>query len=167
MYATWKLVSGRGACLLELGRQLIKAEGVTEVSYNSRVYTLLAEIHSDILSHGSKPTFNSKNVLHCLCQLVLTVLGCGGLPSRSDLHTSFLIIAWYHVTSHLTKWPKRTFKAFRQVIMNDVSYCTVSQSVRCRPHRPHTEHHSYQYPCQTRWWHRPKKLFKRTSDHGL
>jgi hypothetical protein len=46
VYGTWKLVSGRGACLLELGRQLVKVEGVTEVSYNSRVYTLLAEIYS-------------------------------------------------------------------------------------------------------------------------
>lgn len=46
MYATWKLVSGREACLLELGRQLVKVKGVTEVSYNSRVYTLLAEIYS-------------------------------------------------------------------------------------------------------------------------
>jgi len=46
VYATWKLVSGREACLLELGRHLVKVGGVTEVSYNNRVYTLLAEIYS-------------------------------------------------------------------------------------------------------------------------
>ena len=46
VYATWKLVSGHGACLLELGGQLVKAQNVTKVSYNSRVYTLLAEIYS-------------------------------------------------------------------------------------------------------------------------